>query len=132
MPDASLVRDVFKAPVPEIVIERAAGGVRVVRRIDRQRIDEVQVGAPVVVVVEHRNAAGHGLDDVFLFRRGVMAERDAGLGGDIAKEHFRRGRLYEDERRGEGRQNRTRHFPEVPGDVECSAASEASSARSLS
>ena len=86
--DAGLVGDVLESSVAEIAIERAARRVRIVGGVHRQRVHEVDVRQPVVVVVEERHAAAHRLDDESLFRRGVMLERNAGFARDVAKEQL--------------------------------------------
>ena len=84
--DAGPVGDVLEPAVPEVAVERAARGLRVLRGLDGQRVHQVDVDPPVVVVVEEGHAAGHRLDDVLLVGGGVVLERHAGLGADVAEE----------------------------------------------
>ena len=56
------------------------------RIAERGAVDEEQVETAVAVVIEHRHAARHGLDQVLLRGGAAVAlEFDARLHGDVAK-----------------------------------------------
>jgi hypothetical protein len=111
MPQPGFIGDVLESAATHVPVQGAARTRRIASRVHGERIDEIQVRETVVVVIEHRDAARHRLDDVLFFWSGVMAERQACLGGDVPEEQFRgRGRLrYGDDERCGGDWNAGAH-----------------------
>ena len=120
MATPALVGHVLEAVAAEVPVEGAPRLLRVVRGVDRQRVHEVEVDAPVVVVVEGRDAAAHRLHDELLLGRGVVLERDPGLRADVAEE-----RLV---RRVRGRAPTRRREPRAADEARASRASSRSCA----
>ena len=87
--DAALRGYVFKAQSAEVVIEEVRG--RGTGAIEPVRIDEEQVGKPVVVVIERGDAGARVLDDVHLLLVGAgdVHARQPGLRGQVFKPHLR-------------------------------------------
>ena len=83
--DAGLVADVFEGAVAAVAVKGAFGGGDVAAGFHGERVDEIEVGETVLVVIEGGHAAAHRLDDVLLFRRRGMPEGDAGGRGDVAE-----------------------------------------------
>jgi hypothetical protein len=90
VPHARLVRDVLELPVAQVAIERAARRLRILGRVHGQGVHEVDVDEPVVVEIEERDPAAHGLDDVLLLRGRVVLEGDPRLAPDVAEEQLHR------------------------------------------
>ena len=106
MGNTGLGGDVAKRAVAQIAVESARRRLRVVRGVDRERVDEVDVQQAVAVVVEQPDAAAHRLDDVLLLGRRVVAEGDAGGFRDVAEQRRGAGVLGE---RGRGPEEEGRH-----------------------
>ena len=81
--DACLVGDVRKGAIVIVVIERAARSRPGLVHRDAGRVGEVQVRISVVVVVDDRDSAAHGLDDIARFRTREMIEVNTGGSRDI-------------------------------------------------
>jgi len=90
MSDARLVGHVLELSLAEVAIQCAARRARILRRLDGQRIDEVEIGQPVVVEIEQRHAAAHRFDDVFLLGRGVVLKRNTRFAGEISEQDLGR------------------------------------------
>ena len=74
-------------PVPEFRIGLVHRLVRGLRVSQRRAVDEEYVEKAIAIVIEHRDAAGHGFDQVLLRSRApVTAEIDMCAGGHITKD----------------------------------------------
>ena len=87
---AGVVGHVGEGAVAIIVVERAPRAFRIGSRFDGEGVREVDVQAAVVVIVEERDAAAHGLDNVFLLGRRNVLEAHAGGVRDVHEVHARR------------------------------------------
>ena len=88
--DERAIRVLVIEAIPEVRVGLVGQFARRHRVVDLRAVGEEHVQAAVVVVVQQRHAAAHGLHQILVRRRGVaMCEVDAGRLRDVGESHLR-------------------------------------------
>ena len=96
--------DVSEGAITMAAIKGSTGTMRIVCRIYRECVGEIDVQAAVVIVIKQGDPAAHRLHDVFLIGRRSVAKRDSARVGDVGEVDCHRG-------------PRTGNLPRPHGDV---------------